>query len=178
MLGYYLVAACGLALVLVALAGLTATLVPRMAHGPRLALQIVFILCCGAGFAALGWGNWRAWHSRFTRPGLVAMELAPNPAEIELQRIAGLVGANPHQPVPQMASDIVRHLPATVWHMTPAQQDAFGLALDQVPRAQRFPVVVCSCRVIRIPSPFRMISSRFSKRMAGRPRASAISASD
>lgn len=106
--------------------------------------RFTFLCFAAVGLLTLGWASLRAWDSRYDRPGVVDIELSADQSQVQLERIASLLGVSTRQPTPAMADAIVDRLPSHVWRMPVVQREAFGLALDQVPARDRFAVVVRS----------------------------------
>lgn len=142
--GYSLVIGCGLAIMLVALAGLLVTAFLRAGGNSRSVALLGFLGFAILGLLNLGWGAMRAWQLRYDQPGVVDIELTADEAQVQLQRIASLLGVSTMQPTPAIADAIIDRLPARVWRMQAVQREAFGLALDQFSARDRFKVVVRS----------------------------------
>ena len=144
MLGYGLIIGCGVAILLQAIAGLVVTAYTQIAAPYRSVARLAFICFAVIGLCLLGWGSLRAWELRYDQPGVVDIELSADQAQVQLQRIASLLGVSTKQPTPAIADAIIDRLPARVWRMQAVQREAFGLALDQIPARERFTVVVRS----------------------------------
>lgn len=106
--------------------------------------RLAFSCFAAIGLLTLGWASLRAWESRYDRPGVVEIELSAEQSQVQLERIASLLGVSTRQATPAMADAIVDRLPSHVWRMPVVQREAFGLALDQIPAGERFAVVVRS----------------------------------
>ena len=126
-----------------ALTGLLVTAQPQRLRAPQTA-RFTFLCFAAVGLLTLGWASLRAWDFHYDRPGVVNIELSSDQSQVQLERIASLLGVSTRQPTPAMADAIVDRLPSHVWRMPVVQREAFGLALDQVPASKRFSVVVRS----------------------------------
>jgi hypothetical protein len=144
MLGYSLIIVCGLIMTLEALTGFVVAAHPQIRSRSSLGFKLAFIAFAVVGIFALAWAGLRAKQTYWQRPGVVDIELSANQADVQLQRVATLLGVDPHQSDAVMGDNIVKRLSNHQWHLTTTQTKAFEQALDQVPEKERFRIVVRS----------------------------------
>lgn len=139
--GYDLVITCGVVIVLLAVIGLRTTADTASLGIGRRGARLTFVCFALASLLMLAWTGMEIANARPDQPGVASK---PDEARGQLQRIASRLGVSTNQTTPAMANAIVQRLPAPTWHLSAVQRQAFGLALDEVPKAERFEVVVRS----------------------------------